>query len=81
MGRQRDGMIEDFQRQAGIQPASPAQRQTLIRLSQLTVQLVQVIALEESGIRDGDGYWSGCGPIDAIIATLVEVGHGERRSS
>ena len=33
-------------------------------------QLIEVIALERSGIRHGDGHWHGFNPVDM---TLVEL--------
>jgi hypothetical protein len=42
----------------------------LDRMSNLAHQLIEVIALERSGIRHGDGHWHGFNPVDM---TLVEL--------
>ena len=42
-------------------------------LSRAAYELIQVIALERSGIRDGDGYWHGSDALDGTVNNLVAV--------
>ena len=73
MGQIRDARIRAWQAAAGITEATGAQRERLDHMAQLAVELIQVIALEKSGIRDGDGGWSGCAPISSIIDELYAL--------
>jgi hypothetical protein len=73
MGMRRTAAIQDWQQRAGIKPASDAREKTLDRMSQLAFDLIKVIELERSGIRDGDGAWSGSDPLGCIVAELVRA--------
>jgi hypothetical protein len=42
----------------------------LDRMSNLAHQLIEVIALERSGIRHGDGHWHGFNPVDMMLVEL-----------
>jgi hypothetical protein len=70
MGTMTDAKIRAWQAAAGIEPAEGARAQALDRMSDLAHQLIEVIALERSGIRHGDGHWHGFNPVDM---TLVEL--------
>jgi hypothetical protein len=44
-------------------------------MSDMAFALIKVIELERSGIRDGDGFWSGSDPMGGIardLASLIE---------
>ncbi len=71
MGAVSNLCIREWQR-AGIKPVQGPQAENLARMSHLAADLIRVIELERAGIRDGDGYWSGCDPIHEIINELVE---------
>jgi hypothetical protein len=73
MGQRRTADIETWQQLAGITPASRERAHTIDRLSKLAVELIKTIELERSGIRDGDGAWSGCDPIAGIVHNIVEA--------
>ena len=73
MGQIRDRRIREFQRRAGIVPAEGKRVATLDKMSALAVDLIKVIELEKSGIRDGDGGWGGSDPISGLIHELVEA--------
>jgi hypothetical protein len=70
MGTMTDARIRAWQTAAGIGPAEGARAEALDRMSNLAHQLIEVIALERSGIRHGDGNWHGFNPLDK---TLVEL--------
>jgi hypothetical protein len=48
----------------------------LEQMRELTARLSEGFALEESGVRDGDGFWHGCDPIDGTIFELARVWNG-----
>ena len=73
MGARTDAKIRDWQIQAGLEPAQGRRAETLARMSELAYNLIRVVELERSGIRDGDGHWYGCDPIDSIIRQLSQV--------
>jgi hypothetical protein len=73
MGQIRDARIQDFQTRAGIKPVEGPRAERLNRMSQLAHSLIQIITLEKSGIRDGDGYWSGSDPLGGTIHELVRL--------
>ena len=52
-----DARIKSWQTAAGIEPAEGARAEALDRMSDLAHQLIEVIALERSGIRHGDCHW------------------------
>ena len=72
MGQIRNSIIRDFQERAGIEPATGQRAAVLSDMSKRAYELIQVIALEEAGIRDGDGQWSGCDPIAGIVRRLEQ---------
>src|SRR5262249_52527615 len=47
------------QDKAGYKSAYGAELRALERLEQLAKDFIEVIALEKSGVRDGDGFWHG----------------------
>jgi hypothetical protein len=57
MGSLTDAAIAQWQETAGIKPASGKTAEMWEALSQAAFNLIRVIELERSGIRDGDGYW------------------------
>ena len=73
MGAVTDARIRDWQIRAGLEPAQGRRAETLARMSRLAYDLIRVVELERSGIRDGDGQWHGCDPIGSIIGDLREV--------
>ena len=64
MGSMTDANIEAFQKATGITPATGARAELLEELSQAAFQLIKIIEMERSGIREGDGKWHGC---DVVI--------------
>ena len=57
MSTMTDAKIRAWQTAVGIEPAEGARAEALDRMSDLAHQLIEVIALESSGIRHGDGRW------------------------
>jgi len=70
MGQRTDAKIQDWQQRAGIEPAQGERLKTLDGLSQLALELINVVALERSGIRDGDGCWHGSDPVEGLVRQL-----------
>jgi hypothetical protein len=63
MGMRRDAEIAEWQRKS----VKPSEQQDLLgRMSDTAFELIKVIELERSGIRDGDGYWSGSDAMGGI---------------
>ena len=91
MGQITDNRISDFQEQSGIKPATGKRAKRLRQMSKHAYELIQVLALEQAGIRHGDGHWHGTDPIMAIIQHLdflnradtggCECGHARGYSS
>ena len=78
MGQMTDARIRAFQERAGIEPATGQRAARLSNMSKRAYDLIQVIALEQAGIRDGDGQWHGCAPIASIIGELGELEREDR---
>ena len=72
MGMRTTEQIENFQKEAGINPAQGERAQLLDELSQKAYDLIRVIELESSGIRDGDGYWHGSDAFGGTVEGLIE---------
>ena len=64
MGAIRDLQIAEFQRQAGIEPARERRAELIKEIKRKAVLLLEVLVLEEAGIRDGDGHWGGADPLE-----------------
>ena len=73
MGQITDQIIRDFQERAGIEPATGRRAARLSDMSKLAYDLIQVIALEQAGIRDGDGQWHGSDPVAGIVHELAKL--------
>jgi hypothetical protein len=64
-------IIAAWQQANGITPASGQKAELLHRMSGLAFELIKIIELESSGIRDGDGHWHGS---DAMGGRAHELG-------
>lgn len=73
MGQRTTAMIREFQRQVGIEPATGHDAELLERMKREAAQLIEILVLEESSIRDGDGHWHGSNPLDCLIRDLREL--------
>lgn len=89
MGQVRDAAIATWRKDAGLTEPTPSQSgqiperfrrlnlswspNRIGRMKSLAVELYEVLVREESGIRDGDGYWSGSDPISGIIGELADL--------
>jgi hypothetical protein len=66
MGSRTDANIAARQEAAGIKPARGEMADALEDLSQAAFQIIKIVELERSGIRDGDGYWHGSDVMGSI---------------
>jgi hypothetical protein len=73
MGQIRDHQIREFKQRAGIESATGRRAELLEEMKREAAELIEVVVLEETGLRDGDGYWSGCSPLEGIIRRLNEL--------
>ncbi len=71
MGMVTDAKIAAWQEEAGIEPAHGDQGEALGKISRLAYELIQLVELERSGIRDGDGGWYGSDPLGGTIRDLT----------
>lgn len=70
MGQMTDTKIEAWQKAAGIEPATGERLKGYEAAQKLAFDLIKVIELEKSGIRDGNGYWHGSDPLGSIAHEL-----------
>jgi hypothetical protein len=63
--------IAAWQEKAGIEPAQGAAADLLQKMSDGAFQLIKVIELQRSGIREGDGCWHGADVMGAVARNLV----------
>ena len=73
MGQRTQAAIEAWQKAAGIEPATGYRRKRLDEMSKQAFELIQVIELECSGIRAGDGHWHGSDPLDGLVRRIAEL--------
>ena len=73
MGQITDERIAAWQQAAGIEPATGAQLERLEEMQEEGVNLIRIIELERSGIRDGDGSWHGSDPLGGTVLRLSEL--------
>jgi hypothetical protein len=72
MGQMTDARIAAWQKAAGIKPAMGDHLEKLRDISRLACELIQVVELEISGIRDGDGYWHGSDPLQGTVLKISD---------
>jgi hypothetical protein len=70
MGQMTEATIAAFQKEAGIMPSEHAG--LLKQISDAAFELIKVIELERSGIRDGDGYWHGSDVMGGVIEDVCK---------
>lgn len=78
MGQQVEANIAAWRKAAGIEGPTDDSWQKLSEIEKLTFDLMKLIVLEMSGIRDGDGHWYGSDPLDGTIRQIYEVWEGKR---
>jgi hypothetical protein len=70
MGAHTDYAIASWQ---GISPATGGTADILRRMSDTAFELIKIIELEKSGIRDGDGFWHGSDALGGTARDLVAI--------
>jgi hypothetical protein len=73
MGMLTDANTKAWQEHAGIKEATGYYRENLRAMSQAAFELIKIIELEISGIRDGDGYWHGSDPQWHTVHDITEA--------
>ena len=73
MGQMTDERISAWQQAAGIELPTSAQLGLLKEMQEEGVDLIRIIELERSGIRDGDGSWHGSDPLSGTVLRLSEL--------
>jgi hypothetical protein len=71
MGYATELQIEAWQKAAGIKTA--AQAQLLRTISDKAFEMIKVIELDISGIRDGDGYWHGGDVMGGTMSGMIKL--------
>lgn len=79
MGQITEKKIRDFQERFGIEQATDERGARLSHMSKHACDLIEAIALEQAGLRDGDGHWYGRDPVYGIIHQLVELEREDKR--
>ena len=72
MGQLTHARIAAWQEAAGIEPATGDRLERLRETSKAAYDLIQIIELEISGIRDGDGHWHGSDPLQGKVLELTD---------
>ena len=72
MGIKRGLEIAAFEKAAGIEKATEEAGDALHMLSQHAYELIRIVELERSGIRDGDGYWGGSDPLGGTVLNISD---------
>jgi hypothetical protein len=73
MGQMSDSMIEAFQEAAGIEPATGERLRILNEMSNAAFELIKIIELAKSGIRDGNGFWHGSDPLGGTVSEICNL--------
>jgi hypothetical protein len=73
MGQITDAKIDAWQQASGISEATESRAKTLEDMSQAAFELIKIVELERSGIRDGDGHWYGSDPLHATVRKITEL--------
>jgi hypothetical protein len=78
MGAMNRYAIAEWQAKHGIEPATGERAELLDKMSKAAFELIRVIELERSGIRDGDGCWHGGDVWGGVPQNLVDLIEKER---
>jgi dihydroxyacetone kinase len=71
--RYEAAMAEKHEGGTGINPATGYQRVLLEKLSEAASELIEIIELEKSGIRDGDGFWHASDPLGGTFRNMRKL--------
>jgi hypothetical protein len=66
-------LIKAWQKEHGIEPATGGRADLLHKISNVAFELIKIIELERSGIRDGDGLWHGSDVVGGTMKDLVQL--------
>jgi hypothetical protein len=73
MGMRTELEIAAWQKASGIRPATGREEELLRKISDAAFELIKVIELHRSGIRDGDGHWHGSHVMGGTAQKLVDI--------
>jgi hypothetical protein len=65
-----EAQIAAFEAATGVKRARGGRADALRQISDKAFELIKVIELEYSGIRDGDGHWYGSDVVGAVMGDL-----------
>jgi hypothetical protein len=65
--------IAEWQERAGLTSPSPEQRARIQEARKAIYRVLEILTLEESGIRDGDGTWHGSNAFHAVGDTFRQL--------
>src|SRR5262245_11511431 len=75
MEQMRNAAIAAWQSRCGIKEATGDRGDILRKMSDTAFELIKTIELERSGIRDGDGGWSGSDAMGGIAREMAGLCH------
>ena len=70
MGASRNSQIDAFAEKTGIKSATGRRAEILQHISEEAFELIKIVELEISGIRDGDGFWGGSDPLTHFVSGI-----------
>ena len=73
MGAYTNAMIDLAREAAGFELPTETQLALLQKMKRTSIELLEVLVLEEAGIRDGDGFYHGSDPIAALADQLKDL--------
>lgn len=74
MRQKRDAAIAEWRGLAGLTEHPQDELAWIAAVRREAIALLEILVLEESGIRDGDGFWSGSDPVEGTIQTIAQLG-------
>ena len=69
----RDANLASFQEHTGLKPARGRRRQLIKQMQQEALNLIRLLELEISGIREDDECWAGNDPVSGTVYSLREL--------
>ena len=71
MGFRTDARLAAFEEQTGIKPHRGDTLKAIRALQDKCFETIRVMELERSGVRDGNGTWTGSDAVAAVCSELI----------